>query len=46
MVRWPAWVYVALVALYQLKFWAVPGYLASTDGPSHVDAVPPGKASS
>jgi hypothetical protein len=35
-VRWPAWVYAALVALYLLPFWAVPGYLASTDGPSHV----------
>jgi hypothetical protein len=34
--RWPAWVYAALVALYLVPFWAVPGYLPSTDGPSHV----------
>jgi len=34
--RWPAWVYGALVALYLVPFWAVPGYLPSTDGPSHV----------
>ncbi len=33
---WPAWVYAALVALYLVPFWAVPGYLPSTDGPSHV----------
>jgi len=33
---WPAWVYGALVALYLVPFWAVPGYLPSTDGPSHV----------
>ena len=34
--RWPAWVYAALVALYLVPFWAVRGYLPSTDGPSHV----------
>jgi len=34
--HWPAWVYAALVALYLVPFWAVPGYLPSTDGPSHV----------
>src|SRR5258708_17142144 len=34
--RWPAWVYAALAALYLVPFWAVPGYLPSTDGPSHV----------
>ncbi|HEY6324179.1 MAG TPA: hypothetical protein VJA16_21770 [Thermoanaerobaculia bacterium] len=33
---WPAWVYAALAALYLVPFWAVPGYLPSTDGPSHV----------
>ena len=34
--RWPAWVYAALAALFLVPFWAVPGYLPSTDGPSHV----------
>jgi hypothetical protein len=29
-------VYGGLVALYLVPFWAVPGYLPSTDGPSHV----------
>src|ERR1700730_2138826 len=33
---WPAWVYAALAALFLVPFWAVPGYLPSTDGPSHV----------
>jgi hypothetical protein len=34
--RWPALVYAGLAALYLVPFWAVPGYLPSTDGPSHV----------
>jgi len=29
-------VYAALAALFLVPFWAVPGYLPSTDGPSHV----------
>ena len=34
--RWPSWVYAALAALFLVPFWAAPGYLPSTDGPSHV----------
>jgi hypothetical protein len=29
-------VYAGLAAVYLVPFWAVPGYLPSTDGPSHV----------
>jgi len=34
--RWATLLYAALAALFLVPFWAVPGYLPSTDGPSHV----------